>query len=162
MHRYWEGRNLWSKLGSIMGTLSRLIWISIKATDVQDVVEKKTIMNLLSAFPLATKHYLRDEYAHQYTEFKEYISVFPELLIKPATLDSNAKKNQANHVNGNEQQSPNFVAPSTASREILYYIGTYLDHICERDMIDRGAMRILQNCKVFIKKRLDAKAEFIF
>ena len=72
---YWEGRNLWSRLGTTIGTLSRLIWISIKAGHVKDVVEKKTIMNLLAAFPLATKHYLRDEYAHEYTEVKEYLSV---------------------------------------------------------------------------------------
>jgi len=132
----------------------------VKVADVKDIIEKKTIMNLLSAFPLATKHYLRDEYAHEYEEVNEYLSVFPEILTKPATPDPKRKvfNRQKDLPNGkvkpDEERMPNFVAPSNASGEILYYIGAYFDQISERNMVDRSVQRLLQNCNTHNLKLL--------
>ncbi|CAG8500467.1 3554_t:CDS:2 [Paraglomus brasilianum] len=64
---YWEGRRLWSNLTIAVRNLARSVWISIKENGNTDeernaiVVEKKTVINLLIGFALATKHYLREE-----------------------------------------------------------------------------------------------------
>jgi len=115
-------------MGSAVGTLARLVWVSAKARDTKDVVEKKTILNLLSAFPLATKHYLRDEYAQEFEEVREYLSVFPEVLYRrPTTGEAATAPAMRGLANGKgkvaqEEAIPSFVAPSNVPSIIVYYL----------------------------------------
>ena len=124
-----------------------MVWISVKEDEAKDVVEKKTVMNLLAAFALSTKHYLRDEYSHDYDEVMHYLSAFPENITKPPRppiklLNGTAKEKATVEV-------PSFTAPSNTPGEIMYYLGAYLDSIAERELVNVHVMRILQDCKIF-------------
>lgn len=73
--RYWEGRRLWSALVVAIRNLTRTIWINVKEDEgTTDIVEKKTAINLLLGFAVATKHYLREEEGSNYADLKYLIS----------------------------------------------------------------------------------------
>src|SRR6266542_2132833 len=71
--RYWEGRKTWSTMVVAIRNMTRCIWVNINAEDYEKSknvdektktehhIEKKTAINLLLAFAIATKHYLREE-----------------------------------------------------------------------------------------------------
>ncbi|GBB94395.1 hypothetical protein RclHR1_23470003 [Rhizophagus clarus] len=73
--RYWEGRRLWSVLIVAIRNLTRIIWINVKEDEgTKDILEKKTAINLLMGFAVATKHYLREEEGSNYDDLKHLIS----------------------------------------------------------------------------------------
>ncbi|CAG8610923.1 5861_t:CDS:2 [Funneliformis caledonium] len=74
--RYWEGRRLWSTMVVSIRNLTRNIWVNIQEGDdeINDLLEKKTAINLLLGFAVATKHYLREEEGSQYADLKPLIS----------------------------------------------------------------------------------------
>ncbi|RIA88479.1 Bestrophin, RFP-TM, chloride channel-domain-containing protein [Glomus cerebriforme] len=73
--RYWEGLRTWSNMVSAIRNMTRCIWVNVNAEDyektsnkviddrtkTEHLVEKKTVINLLLGFAIATKHYLREE-----------------------------------------------------------------------------------------------------
>src|SRR5688572_27619488 len=55
--------------------LTRIFWINIDEDEgTKDVLEKKTAINLLLGFAIATKHYLREEEGSNYKDLKYLIS----------------------------------------------------------------------------------------
>ncbi len=54
--------------------LTRTFWIHIDEDNTKDVLEKKTAINLLLGFAIATKHYLREEEGVNYKDLKYLIS----------------------------------------------------------------------------------------
>ncbi|KAF8985132.1 Bestrophin, RFP-TM, chloride channel-domain-containing protein [Cyathus striatus] len=86
--RYNEGRNLWSKLIYNSRTLSRIIWFNIPdRTDddgnttpelkARDLIEKKTILNLVLAHAVSLKHYLRHEDGIYYKDLYYLVKFLP-------------------------------------------------------------------------------------
>src|SRR6202044_678006 len=57
--RFWEGRRVWSQAVHSIRHLTRFIWVMTPTTRPEDLVEKRSAINLLVAFAVATKHYLR-------------------------------------------------------------------------------------------------------
>lgn len=72
--RYWEGRRLWSNLTVAVRNTARTIWISIREENTTIILEKKTAINLLAGFAVATKHYLREEDGCDYDDLRPLIS----------------------------------------------------------------------------------------
>ncbi|CAG8508970.1 18078_t:CDS:2 [Rhizophagus irregularis] len=73
--RYWEGRRFWSVLVVAIRNLTRTIWINVKEDEgTKDILEKKTAINLLLGFAVATKHYLREEEGSNHEDLKYLIS----------------------------------------------------------------------------------------
>ncbi len=85
--KYWEGLRTWSNMVIAIRNMSRCIWVNINVEDyetnpnkviddkvkTEHLVEKKTAVNLLLGFALATKHYLREEPV-KFEDIKTFIS----------------------------------------------------------------------------------------
>jgi hypothetical protein len=114
----------------------------VKEKDAKELVEKRTVMNLLAAFPLAAKHFLRDEYAHDYPEVQAYLTAFPENFTKPTSEE--IKKLMGSPKERAKVNVPDFTAPSNTPSEITYYLGAYLDTILERRTVSSDVMYQMQ------------------
>ncbi|KII84012.1 hypothetical protein PLICRDRAFT_180029 [Plicaturopsis crispa FD-325 SS-3] len=106
--RYNEGRRLWSQI--ILGSrnFARLVWFhvpdnlpssAINASMPEDerrarvLIEKKTIVNLLEAFGVAVKHYLRGEDSIYYTDLYHLVKFLPAYAL-PAGIPSTGDLSQ--------------------------------------------------------------------
>ncbi|KAJ3071077.1 hypothetical protein HDU98_005861 [Podochytrium sp. JEL0797] len=77
--RYWEARKVWSTLVSHSRNLSRSIWCSTATNgNTQFEIEKRGAINLILAFAVSTKHYLRDEVGHNYTDLAHLLVHIPK------------------------------------------------------------------------------------
>ncbi|WAL58845.1 bestrophin family protein [Thermocoleostomius sinensis] len=59
--RFWEGRRLWGMMINTSRNLARHIWVNVLEKDPQDRMEKKSALDLIVAFAVATKNQLRQE-----------------------------------------------------------------------------------------------------
>ncbi|KAG8678260.1 hypothetical protein FRC09_019980, partial [Ceratobasidium sp. 395] len=72
--RYWEGRKLWSTISLSSRNLANLIWIHVptdrsaksptplpKDAKLKVIIEKKSMINLIQAYSVSVKHFLRGE-----------------------------------------------------------------------------------------------------
>ncbi|KAJ3204495.1 hypothetical protein HDU82_005793 [Entophlyctis luteolus] len=88
--RYWEARKVWSTLVSHSRNLSRAIWCSTNTQgDKQNDVEKLGAINLVLAFSVSTKHYLRDQPGHQHDDLAQLLVHVPK-FSPGSSLDSTA------------------------------------------------------------------------
>ncbi|KAJ3256334.1 hypothetical protein HK103_005589 [Boothiomyces macroporosus] len=77
--RYWEARRLWSTLFTHSRNLSRLIWYDVDAAgDRKKVAEKFGAVNLVVAFAVACKHYLRGEKGFHYEDLHNLLIHVPD------------------------------------------------------------------------------------
>jgi len=97
--RYNEGRKYWSQIVFAVRTIARLIWFHVPDTmdmgpdmseeekRVRVLVEKKTVLNLVDAFCVAVKHYLRGESDIYYEDLYHTTKYLPTYAL-PAGLPS--------------------------------------------------------------------------
>ncbi|KAF8308192.1 UPF0187-domain-containing protein [Clavulina sp. PMI_390] len=85
--RYWEGRKLWASVTVASRNLANIIWIQVptdrknaegKDAHLRATIEKKTMVNLVQAFSVAMKHYLRGESGIFYEDLYPLVSVLPQ------------------------------------------------------------------------------------
>lgn len=96
--RYIEGRKLWQSVQVATRSFSRLIWMhcpdtlrkeaitdpGLQAEDTaKALLEKKTALNLLEAFAVALKHYLRGETGVHYEDLYHLIAFLPKVCLPP-------------------------------------------------------------------------------
>ncbi|CAJ0843598.1 8562_t:CDS:2 [Entrophospora sp. SA101] len=73
--RYWEGRRLWSTMVTTIRNFTRFIWVHVEdKNSTRIILEKRTAINLLVGFAVATKHYLREEDGCAYDDIRPLIS----------------------------------------------------------------------------------------
>ncbi|KAG1730965.1 UPF0187-domain-containing protein [Suillus paluster] len=79
--RYNDGRKYWSQIVLNCRTFSRTVWFHVPSAQVhmeQDeaktLIEKKTVVNLLEAFAVSVKHYLRGEDGIFYDDLHPLVS----------------------------------------------------------------------------------------
>ncbi|KAL0058351.1 hypothetical protein AAF712_014970 [Marasmius tenuissimus] len=78
--RYNEGRSLWSQIMFATRTFARTVWFHIPERDgdlARAMIEKKTMINLLEAFSVAVKHYLRGEDGIYYEDLYYLVKFLP-------------------------------------------------------------------------------------
>ncbi|KAJ7773945.1 Bestrophin, RFP-TM, chloride channel-domain-containing protein [Mycena metata] len=85
--RYQEGRKMWTNIQIASRNLAQIIWIHVPTerrdsdkvpmTTVQSIIEKKTMINLVQAFSVSVKHFLRGEPGIYYEDLYPLISVLP-------------------------------------------------------------------------------------
>ncbi|KAI0659116.1 UPF0187-domain-containing protein [Cubamyces menziesii] len=99
--RYNEGRRLWSQIILGSRTLARTIWFHVPETmpsakddpstleqrKARVLIEKKTVINLIEAFAVAVKHYLRGEEGVYYVDLYHLVKFLPSYAL-PAGLPS--------------------------------------------------------------------------
>ncbi|KAJ1659072.1 hypothetical protein IWQ61_001788 [Dispira simplex] len=71
--RYWEGRRVWSILKTGVRNVTRTIWLGVSNANVQEQQEKLKIIRYMTAFAVATKHYLRGENSVNYPDLVELL-----------------------------------------------------------------------------------------
>ncbi|KAJ3913888.1 Bestrophin, RFP-TM, chloride channel-domain-containing protein, partial [Lentinula edodes] len=92
--RYNEGRRLWSQIVLASRTFARTVWFHIPASESAEVlkakamIEKKTVINLIEAFGVAVKHYLRGEDGIYYEDLYYLVKFLPSYAL-PTGLPSN-------------------------------------------------------------------------
>ncbi|KAJ3757055.1 Bestrophin, RFP-TM, chloride channel-domain-containing protein [Lentinula raphanica] len=122
--RYNEGRRLWSQLVLASRTLARTIWFHIPdppatATESAELlkakamIEKKTVINLIEAFGVAVKHYLRGEDGIYYEDLYYLVKFLPAYAL-PTGLPSNT--DLINEPTPSEMPSPPGSPRSTSFR----------------------------------------------
>ncbi|KAF8189307.1 Bestrophin, RFP-TM, chloride channel-domain-containing protein [Pholiota molesta] len=81
--RYQDGRKMWTNILTASRNLAQQIWIHVSVerktntTALQNVIEKKTMVNLILAYAVAVKHFLRDEPGVYYEDLYPLISFLP-------------------------------------------------------------------------------------
>ncbi|KAI0777620.1 UPF0187-domain-containing protein [Trametes elegans] len=99
--RYNEGRRLWSQIILGSRTLARTIWFhvpevmpaskddpsTIEQRKARVLIEKKTVINLIEAFAVSVKHYLRGEEGVYYVDLFHLVKFLPSYAL-PAGLPS--------------------------------------------------------------------------
>ncbi|KAJ9082027.1 hypothetical protein DSO57_1008458 [Entomophthora muscae] len=85
--RYWEGRKIWSTMTTAIRNLVRLLLVNIPGDTDELKLQKMSVIDLLIAYPIATKHYLRQEYGPDYDDLREKLRYIPEYST-PSALNS--------------------------------------------------------------------------
>ncbi|KAF5383205.1 hypothetical protein D9615_004939 [Tricholomella constricta] len=86
--RYQDGRKMWTNIVTVSKNLAMMFWVHVpsertieglsteKAT-LQGVIEKKTMINLIQAFSVSVKHFLRGEPGVYYQDLYPLICFLP-------------------------------------------------------------------------------------
>ncbi|THU99024.1 UPF0187-domain-containing protein [Dendrothele bispora CBS 962.96] len=100
--RYNEGRRLWSQIIFATRTFARTVWFHIpesaaaaaaEVSKARATIEKKTVINLLEAFSVAVKHYLRGEDGIYYEDLYYLVKFLPAYAL-PTGIPSHADLTQ--------------------------------------------------------------------
>jgi len=86
--RYQDGRKMWTNIGTASRNLAQMFWIHVALdrsdkpackdqTVLQATIEKKTMINLIQAFSVSVKHFLRDEPGVYYEDLYPLICFLP-------------------------------------------------------------------------------------
>ncbi|KAL0578360.1 hypothetical protein V5O48_003638 [Marasmius crinis-equi] len=86
--RYQEGRRTWTNIMTFSRNMAQLIWLHVpndrpeqegkkKITYLESIMEKKTIINLIQAFGVSVKHYLRGENGVYYEDLYPLVCFLP-------------------------------------------------------------------------------------
>jgi len=96
--RYQDGRKLWTNIQTTSRNLSQLLWVHVdierpdkksenqdvaqeKAETLKAIVEKRSMVNLIQAFSVAVKHFLRGEEGIYYEDLFPLISFLPRHAV---------------------------------------------------------------------------------
>ncbi|KAJ3275330.1 hypothetical protein HDV01_000622 [Terramyces sp. JEL0728] len=75
---FWEARRLWGTLFAHTRNLARVTWIAVRHEGKKELLDKYANINLLLAFAVACKHYLRFEKGHHYEDLHHLLVHLPE------------------------------------------------------------------------------------
>jgi predicted membrane chloride channel (bestrophin family) len=87
--RYSEGRKLWTSIATTSRTMAMAIWIGISTqraapsdgdrapTELECIIEKKSMINLVQALSVSIKHYLRGEPGVYYQDLYPLVCFLP-------------------------------------------------------------------------------------
>ncbi|KAH6908713.1 Bestrophin, RFP-TM, chloride channel-domain-containing protein [Coprinopsis sp. MPI-PUGE-AT-0042] len=86
--RYQDGRKMWTNINTACRNLGQMFWLHVSVdrnpvggvappTPLACTIEKKTMMNILQAFPVAVKHFLRGEQGVYYEDLYPLICFLP-------------------------------------------------------------------------------------
>ncbi|KAF8730060.1 hypothetical protein AX14_005754 [Amanita brunnescens Koide BX004] len=124
--RYNEGRRLWSQIILASRTFARTVWFHVpnpspaendtaEKVKMRSVVEKKTVINLLEAFAVSVKHYLRGEDGIHYQDLYYIVKFLPGYALPAGRPSFNSEffttgievvSPTSNEMNGKHKQSP--------------------------------------------------------
>ncbi|KAJ7897705.1 Bestrophin, RFP-TM, chloride channel-domain-containing protein [Mycena olivaceomarginata] len=93
--RYQEGRKMWTNITIASRNIAQIIWIHVpfervdkdkkSMTTVQSVIEKKSMVNLVQAFSVSVKHFLREEPGVYYQDLYPLICFLPRYATHGTT-----------------------------------------------------------------------------
>ncbi|KAL1917282.1 uncharacterized protein VTP21DRAFT_4938 [Calcarisporiella thermophila] len=150
--RYWEGRRLWSSMSVAIRNFARIVWVNGKEDTPEDVILKKSAINMMLAFAVSVKHYLREEFGTEYEDLKYLLKHIPELDTSASMLHSAFQPPPKSRLNLCFPILPSYKNYYEARRthtnilgqpflnklplEITLYLSSYLQHQRNRDKLD--------------------------
>ncbi|KAI9011418.1 Bestrophin, RFP-TM, chloride channel-domain-containing protein [Gaertneriomyces semiglobifer] len=121
--RYWEGRRTWATLVTQIRNLARFVWLGVQTRDdPHQSIERRGAMNLLLAFAVATKHYLRNELGHRYTDLHHLLVHLPD--FRPGVAHPDIKN---------------------LPLEISFHISSYIAKCRQQELIDISQQTAMTN-----------------
>jgi predicted membrane chloride channel (bestrophin family) len=93
--RYQDGRKMWSNVSIASRNIAQIIWIHVSherkdQTELEAMIEKKTVINTVQAFSVSVKHLLRGEGGIYYQDLYPLICVLPRYATHPPEMQTNA------------------------------------------------------------------------
>ncbi|KAG9297358.1 hypothetical protein G9A89_009442 [Geosiphon pyriformis] len=142
--RYWAARCTWSNMVTSIRGVSRAIWVNVHGDSTEDMLEKKTAINLLLGFAIATKLYLRHECNTGNEELKPFITNIQSRLPSPdqnvsevteriSSESTRSPKPHKSHTKMQEGCDPNNY---NIPLEISLYLSSYVRTSFDRKNID--------------------------
>jgi putative membrane protein len=146
--RFWEGRRLWGQTKNCVRALVRTIWVMAPEKTPTQLLEKQSAINLVIAFAIAVKHYLRAEYGSDYKDLHPYISHIPkywtptsiEPFVEPG-LDKRHRRRASIEAKENSRQA---TAPNLPL-EISFYIASYIQMLRTNGDVPMGVAGFMDN-----------------
>ncbi|KAJ3095745.1 hypothetical protein HDU97_006571 [Phlyctochytrium planicorne] len=77
--RYWEGRKLWASITTACRNLARVVWISTNCKTEEQRRQRRGVLNLVLAYPIAVKHEVRGELGTQQADLAHLLIHVPSL-----------------------------------------------------------------------------------
>ncbi|KAH8917547.1 UPF0187-domain-containing protein [Atractiella rhizophila] len=118
--RYWEGRRMWSEIILNSRTLARMIWLHVPSymkvpedpanipeeEKVKATLEKKTMINIIEAFAISVKHYLRGEDGVFYQDLWPLVAYLPKYHLPSAIISDTEMLSTEPHEDNSERLAP--------------------------------------------------------
>jgi putative membrane protein len=139
--RFWEGRRLWGNVVCGIRNLTRFIWVGVREDTPRDAIEKRSAVNLLIAFAVSTKHYLRAEYGSDYPDLRDYLNHIPKYNT-PTSVEPN---NTVTSSLLRQYKDGTKIRPSNLPLEISIYLTSYIHHQKVKSTIDPGQFTVMTN-----------------
>ncbi|KAI8055925.1 Bestrophin, RFP-TM, chloride channel-domain-containing protein [Syncephalis plumigaleata] len=139
--RFWEGRRLWGSTVCAIRNLTRFVWVGVREDTARDAIEKRSAVNLLIAFAVSTKHYLRAEYGSDYPDLRGYLNHIPKYNT-PTSVEPN---NTATSSLLRQYKDGTKIRPSNLPLEISIYLTSYIHHQKVKGTIDPGQFTVMTN-----------------
>ncbi|KAI8618375.1 Bestrophin/UPF0187, partial [Chytriomyces sp. MP71] len=139
--RYNQGSQLWTNLATQIRNCSRLIWNSVTLRSEEGLVEKNSIMKLLLATAVATKHALRGADPYKFQDLRRllpddfitggaYVQNDECPLLTPVPLDI---LHQINHYVRRQRHSGDVVQEDSSA--VMNAISTAIDSVTKFEQI---------------------------
>ncbi|KAG8863768.1 hypothetical protein FRB96_007605 [Tulasnella sp. 330] len=118
--RFWEGRRLWGNIQLAARNLGMIIWIHVpldrKAIpgehersrpdrQLRAIIERKSMMNLIQAFAVSVKHYLRSEPGIFYEDLYPLVSFLPQNIHGNHSVPTPRESSEDSEEKGNDEMS---------------------------------------------------------
>lgn len=90
--RFQDGRKMWSNIIVASRNIAMMVWIHVPCADkdtqepksqLESVIEKRSIVNLVQAFSVSVKHFLRGEEGIYYADLYPLICFLPRYAVLP-------------------------------------------------------------------------------
>ncbi|KAI9328775.1 Bestrophin, RFP-TM, chloride channel-domain-containing protein [Zopfochytrium polystomum] len=127
--RFWEGRRIWSVVQTNVRNLARFIWVCAVAKDAEGEKLKRGAMNLVIAFAVACKNYLRSEFSYRNNDLGRLIRHLPEYSSTSQSSTSNSSPGNIN-----------------IPLDLTFHLQSFVNHCRRADMIDVPVQGNMTTC----------------
>ncbi|ODM90583.1 hypothetical protein Ocin01_16099 [Orchesella cincta] len=143
-------------------TLTRCIWVMVaeKENVSKVIIEKVSVINLLMAFPYATKNYLREQYSYNARDIRELISHIPKFCTPNPSQPLDIQEENPNvtgswrsrdisrtrvySINNCSNIKPCDESVSTIIPiELSYYIASYINRVSELKLAEGPTISVM-------------------
>ncbi|KIY45708.1 hypothetical protein FISHEDRAFT_48789, partial [Fistulina hepatica ATCC 64428] len=149
--RYNDGRTMWANIVNASRSFSRTVWFQVADTmpdsnmspeeaKARSTVEKKTALNLIEAFAIATKHYLRGEDGIYYADLYHLVKFLPAYAL-PAGI-----------VSKNDADQSLMVAPDDDETDDDTLAGDEGEHNKTKDVDEQGQDHDVEQGDTFVSR----------
>ncbi|CAG8434989.1 7718_t:CDS:2 [Ambispora gerdemannii] len=138
------GRRAWSTMEVAIRAFARLTWVNvgrkndqaIEKETVRDIIEMKTVINLLLGFAIGTKHYLREKEGSDQPDLKSLIG---GIQTKPSGCEkledpNRAQKSPKHKKKPHERRNCQVVENHNIPLEISLYLSSYIQTQVEKKL----------------------------